>query len=367
MKKIDDFFVSDIFEKRPRIYQVAGVAILVLLLLLFATYRVINRPILRIERSISALLKDISAAGPQTATQKTFVVKASADIEGFGQRLNDRLIKSGFQIIDRRTFSDNKQRESIFEIGRDGRVIYILRLIKEQLMPKLVSPKAAKAKAGYYKVAIVIDDWGYNMHNMKLLDSIPIPLTMAILPNLPFSRKIAQRQSDRPDRQVILHMPMKPDDDTVRLEKNTLMPDMDESQIDSLLNISLGSVPYAKGVSNHMGSSATRDRALIRTVMKGLKQRGLYFLDSLATVETVCQEEADKAKVDFIKRDIFLDNNADRQYITSQMDKLIGLARRIGYGVGIGHDRELTLQIIMDYAQKVPDDIRFVLISEVVE
>jgi len=214
-------------------------------------------------------------------------------------------------------------------------------------------------------IAIVIDDWGYNKRNIELLDSIDMPITLAILPNLPFSGEIAGIMHDRGNREIILHMPMEPKDNKIRLEKDTLLTSMDERRVASLMNTAFKTVPYSKGLSNHMGSKATQDRALMRVVMKELKRRGLFFLDSIASSSTICREEAGSIGVRELGRDVFLDNIPDSDYISSQIDCLMKTARRKGFGVGIGHDRRVTLEVIKArQAQMERDGFRFVFASE---
>ena len=51
-------------------------------------------------------------------------------------------------------------------------------------------------------------------------------------------------------------------------------------------------VPYRKGVNNHMGSRFTADRDLMRVLLKPVKDRGLFFVDSRTTAKTVALDEA---------------------------------------------------------------------------
>jgi polysaccharide deacetylase 2 family uncharacterized protein YibQ len=203
------------------------------------------------------------------------------------------------------------------------------------------------------------------MNNIRLLDSISIPLTISILPGLRYSRQIAQRMRADRKREPILHMPMEPEGKKVRLERTTILSSMNDKEISILLNSALDSVPYAKGASSHMGSKATQDKKLIGIVMGKLKEKGLYFLDSVATPKSICKQEAKRFGVKFIRRDIFLDNIADKDYISSQIDKLIKRARQKGAAVGIGHDRPLTLQAIKEVSEKEQyDDSEYVFASE---
>lgn len=52
--------------------------------------------------------------------------------------------------------------------------------------------------------------------------------------------------------------------------------------------------------------------------------------------------------IGFAKRDIFLDNKPEAEYILGQIKKLKSKARTYGYAVGIGHDHRLTLQVLKE-------------------
>jgi len=158
---------------------------------------------------------------------------------------------------------------------------------------------------------------------------------------------------------------MEPGAKKLRLEKDTLLTSMEEEEINSLLRGGLESTPHAKGISNHMGSRATKDKRLVKALMKQLRRKRLYFLDSMATLYSICNKEAKEEKVRYLKRDIFLDNETDKEYISSQIDKLIGLARVRGSAVGIGHDKKITLEVVKEKAKELKKDgVKFVVASE---
>jgi len=239
-----------------------------------------------------------------------------------------------------------------------GAIFFVTRLFLRKADEEKIAP-SQKAK-----VAIVIDDWGYNMRNVELLDSIDIPLTISILPGLPYSSRIAQDQANHNNREIILHMPMEPKDEGLRLERDTLLTSMTDDEILSLLNASLESIPSVRGISNHMGSKATGDEKFVRVLMKELKDKRLFFLDSQVTAGSVCRQEAEALGLDFIARDIFIDNEQEREYILSQIEKLIGLARGRGAALGICHDKTLSLQVIKEKTEELKEDIDFVFASE---
>ena len=79
------------------------------------------------------------------------------------------------------------------------------------------------------KIAIVIDDWGYNLDNLYLLGQIKYPFTASVLPGLGYSKAVAAELHKR-GFQIILHLPMEPHE-KYRLEKNTILASMDEQAI----------------------------------------------------------------------------------------------------------------------------------------
>lgn len=216
------------------------------------------------------------------------------------------------------------------------------------------------------KIAIVIDDWGYNLDNLYLLDQIKYPLTVSVLPMLGYSKAVAAEFHKR-GFQIILHLPMEPHE-KYRLEKNTILASMDEQTIINIIVQDLADIHYAIGVSNHMGSKATEDLRTMSIVLKELKKRNLFFLDSLVSPKTVCSNLAAKLRVGFAKRDIFLDNKEEAEYIKGQIYKLKRRAEMYGRAIGIGHDRKITLEVLKETMPELErEGYKFVFVSELVK
>lgn len=213
------------------------------------------------------------------------------------------------------------------------------------------------------KIAVVIDDWGYSMKNMRIADRINYPVTCAVLPNLNYSLKAAERLKEK-GFEVILHMPMEPKE-RYALEKGTIMTSMDEMQIKRALDRALSSVVYAKGISNHQGSRATEDPRTVGIIMSELKKRRLFFFDSFVTSKSVCYILARKTGIPFARRDVFLDNSEDPAYIRQQMQKLKKRSQEFGCAIGIGHDRKNTLEVLSELMPEfAKEGYKFVFLSE---
>jgi polysaccharide deacetylase 2 family uncharacterized protein YibQ len=237
--------------------------------------------------------------------------------------------------------------------------LFILALIRPRKIPKAIPPVVAVKG----RIAVVLDDWGYNLNNLGLLEEIKYPLTISILPNLSYSKEVAEEAHSR-GLEVILHLPMEPRE-KLRLEKNTIMSGMSKEAIKKILMQDLLDIPYVRGVSNHMGSAATEDPKVMATVFGQLKKNGLYFLDSLVATRSVGSEIARNTGVKFTRRDVFLDNIQDPKYIKGQIFQLKAKARMRGEAIGIGHDRKVTLEVLKEIMpQMSKEGYKFVFVSE---
>jgi polysaccharide deacetylase 2 family uncharacterized protein YibQ len=228
-----------------------------------------------------------------------------------------------------------------------------------------VEPKIKPEIKG--RIAIVLDDFGYTKKNLEGLKKIGVPVTMAVLPDIAHT-KAACDFARKNGFEVILHLPMEPEKRTSFMEEDTILGEMDDRKVGSVLNKSIDSVYPAVGASNHMGSRGTQDRRIMSIVLSDLKDKDMYFLDSRTTGRSVCEEVAGKTGISFAVRDVFIDNELDEAHIRQQMDKAARIALKKGTAVAIGHDRTVTVEAL---GKIVPDireqGIEFVKLSEIVK
>jgi len=198
------------------------------------------------------------------------------------------------------------------------------------------------------RVAIIIDDLGYGGEATERLLSLQnVPLTLAILPNLPYSKEIAQRAHEA-GFEIMLHLPMEPLNENIPLEKGTITCDMDDKQIRESLENALESIQWVVGVNNHMGSKATSDKRVMELVLGVLKEKGLFFVDSRTTPASYGYQMAKQLGLRCASRDIFLDGVDDEEYIKEQVIKLFELAKKRGKALGIGHVRDKTVDVLYE-------------------
>lgn len=248
------------------------------------------------------------------------------------------------------------------KMAKVRKAVIIVEPAKAKTAALPIVPKKIKSPM----VAIVMDDFGYNAKDLDLLFSIKEPITLSILPNLRYSREIA-RLGRLHGKDIILHMPLESLNPNMREEADTIRVGMSEKYILERLKKGIESIPGLSGVSNHEGSKATEDRLVMATILKHLKDNGLYFLDSLTSQKSVCSEMAGVIGARCVKRDMFLDNTDSPDYIEKQLLGLRKLAFRKGRAIAICHDRKNTIHVLAKLMPEMAKDgILFVSLSDMV-
>lgn len=219
-----------------------------------------------------------------------------------------------------------------------------LRNITAAALLAALSLLAQAAWAERPKLALVIDDIGWNLDTGRRVLNLPGALTVAVLPGTPAGSQLALEAHDT-GREVILHQPMSAEQGQDAGPGN-LLPDMNPAAIANTLAANLDQVPHHRGVSNHMGSLLTRCEASMSALMAELSVRGLYFLDSRTTPLTVALHRAQDASVPATRRDVFLDTLLNASAIERALESAVRLAETRGHAVVIGHPHAVTLDVL---------------------
>ena len=98
-----------------------------------------------------------------------------------------------------------------------------------------------------------------------------------------------------------------------------------------------------------MGSKFTTWDRGMKLVVKILKDRGLMFLDSKTTKDTVGFRLAQALNVPHAVRDVFLDNEISIESISQQLKVLEKVARKKGSAIGVGHPHDATIKALRDW------------------
>jgi len=265
----------------------------------------------------------------------TIEVPTFYSVEWIRRRLNEKLLELGYS-LDGNNICKNS--EKILE----------LRFVKSQ-------PRG--------KIAIIIDDVGVSTSLNRILEDINLPLNISILPGQSKSKEMSI-VGKQMGWDVLLHLPMEPREKSW-VDSTFIKVGMDRKEIEEKVIAYLQELPYVNGINNHMGSLATTKEDIMRVILGIVRDRGLYFIDSLTTPDSVGEKISREIGLKrFAKRDVFLDNINDKEYIRSQIDRLVDIGIKNGNAIGIGHLRRDTLSVIKEYNWE-DKGIELVLLGEI--
>lgn len=297
--------------------------------------------------------------------------KEIAKKRAVGQKPKDKLPSSQTKMITAKI--PQSEKTMIYEI-----------LPEKELKPqkyKKISPKVASippigvpskepAKVTVKKrpkVAIIIDDIGYDPFIAKKFLELEPKLTFSIIPHTPFQKKVSEMVRNK-GGELMLHIPMEPNEyPSIDPGPGALLTSMEPDQLIAQLENNLDTVSDVRGINGHMGSKLTANSEQMHQVFTVLKKRNLYFVDSLTTPDSVCEPSAAMLKVPFAQRDIFIDHSLEPEFMRNQMRRLIKSAIKHGEAIGIGHPHKETLKILEQMLPEMRRQVDLVFVSELVK
>ena len=206
------------------------------------------------------------------------------------------------------------------------------------------------------RIAVIIDDLGYQLEAGRRAIDLPGPVAFAILPGTPRGRRLAEIAHDH-GKEVLLHLPLEAVDYRGPAEPGGLMLDMSRETFGATFADAILTVPFAIGVSSHRGSLLTRHPGHMGWLMEEIHDRGdLFFIDSYTTHESVALKIAAEVGVEATKRDVFLDHDRSADAVMHEFERLKALAREQGSAVAIGHPFPETLKVLERELPKLQDE-----------
>jgi hypothetical protein len=236
-------------------------------------------------------------------------------------------------------------------------------LAKKDIPTSIPKPSPSKALPS---VALIIDDMGYDKKIAQKFAQLDVALTFSILPHSPFQQRIARLARSK-GLEIMIHMPMEPVEyPQVNPGPGTLLASMSPDELIDQLDQNLNTLPGAKGVNNHMGSRLTSESTQMYQIFSILKKRGLYFIDSRTTAESLCEPSARLFRIPFAQRDVFIDHRLKPDFIRNQIKELIRIAQKNGEAVGIMHPHSITLKVLREMMPELKGKVHLVPASKVV-
>ncbi len=215
------------------------------------------------------------------------------------------------------------------------------------------------------RIAIIIDDLGYQLAAGRRAIELPGPVAFAVLPGTPQARKLADFAHSH-GREVLLHLPLQAVDYTGPVEPGAMMLDMNRDSFRAAFADAIATVPFVVGVSSHRGSLLTQHPGHMAWLMEEIREReDLFFVDSYTTHESVALKVAAEAGVIAAKRDVFLDHERTLDAVAREFERLKIMARKNGQAIAIGHPFPETLEVLERELPKLQNEgIELVTISE---
>ncbi|UCC95722.1 MAG: divergent polysaccharide deacetylase family protein [Candidatus Omnitrophota bacterium] len=218
------------------------------------------------------------------------------------------------------------------------------------------------------KVALVFDDLGETLKDLRQIYALDIPVSVSVIPKLKFSKNIAHI-AYRCGFSVLIHLPLEPKEkDSYSARRyNFINSTLSEREIKFLLRQYLNSIRIAIGVNHHMGSAATQDAELMRIVLKEIKNKGLIYIDSRTSMQSCAYRIAKEEGLVCGYNEGFLDSVNTVPAIEAKLTELIQKAKEKGKIIIIAHPRENTFSVLRQKLSVLKKNVKFVTLKDYFE
>ena len=215
------------------------------------------------------------------------------------------------------------------------------------------------------RVAIVVKNLGLSQAATEAaIQRLPGAVTLA------FDSEAAQlsdwaAMARKNGHEILVQVPMEsahfPEFDPGPEALNTLLAPNDNL---NKLEFHLSRMTGYVGILTRMGSAFTINEVQMRPVIDNLKKRGLMYVDSRTTLNTVGPKMAHDMDVPFAIVDVVLDETLTRNAVDRKLVELVAMAKRQDGAVGVTDPSPLTMERIGAWINNIPkQDATFVLVS----
>jgi len=267
--------------------------------------------------------------------------------ESVGPAVERALKAGGVRVLSKKRTPGGDRTEVLWALRRPAKEEAEISFVLPVGPPASLAAKRPAAEGPRGRVALIMDDMGNSLDVLDELIALRRPLTVAVLPYSAHAAETARRAHEN-GLEVLLHLPLESinNHEAMPNTEGLIMTMMTEPAIVAAFEASYDRVPFAVGTNNHMGSRFTSERDLMRILLKPIKAKGLFFVDSRTTAKTVALEEAQRMGIPATQRDVFLDADEDHGRIKGRLIELLQKARKKGRAVGICHPFPETLAVL---------------------
>lgn len=215
-------------------------------------------------------------------------------------------------------------------------------------------------------ISIIIDDMGYRKEIGDKILNLDMNLSFSFLP---FAQHTASQThlAQKLGKDILLHLPMEPTGNRWDPGPGALYTSMSQTKLQQTFQKDLAAVPMAIGINNHMGSKYTEDKVAMQKLLKLIQSEELFFLDSVTSGKSLGYQLAQEMGIQSIRRNIFLDNDKEKNKILKQLDSLLEAAEKKGRAIGLAHPHQETLLALLEFQKYYNDRVDLVGIKTLVE
>lgn len=205
---------------------------------------------------------------------------------------------------------------------------------------------------GVPKIAVIVRGLGLSSAAAKTaVSQLPASVSLAFTPYARERAKAWAAEARRNGHEVLVDLPMEPADyPATDPGPRAIMSDITARANLQRLDWLLAQVDREVGAVAQMGGAVLTDAQVAEPLLRGLKNRGLMFVDNGAIQDSVVREIAQRMDLPFAVNDRTLDGGqVSRRAIESRLVEAERLAREQGLAVVMAHPYPVSLELLVSW------------------
>jgi len=211
------------------------------------------------------------------------------------------------------------------------------------------------------RLVIIIDDV-HTKAQIQAIKNLGLKITPSIFP--PYALAKHSNKLAKQVKHFMIHLPMESGNRQLNKQTKTLMTSFSDEQIADRVMEIRALFPRAKYINNHTGSVFTSNYSAMKKLYIALKMEGFTFVDSFTEATSKVRQIVHEFGDAYVRRDIFIDNTHNVNYIHKQLAIAVKKAKKNGYAIAIGHPHKVTMQALAS-AKPILKEVELVYIDDI--
>jgi len=224
-----------------------------------------------------------------------------------------------------------------------------------------------KAKLSHPRISLIFNGLGDSVNDLREIYSFNIPVSVAVIPGLKFSKNIAYI-AKRCGFSVLIDLPLG-GEEFKRLHKGKchfITPSLNHYQVKRLLRYYLNSVRIANGVVPY-GELKVKDVSFMRFILEEIKERNLFFIDNTTSSDSLFLKTAQELGMKTGYVDEYIDFSSDRREAKQRLHQIIDIAKNKRKIIVAVFPQEVILEVFREELSQLKKEVSFITIEEYFE